>query len=189
MMSPRPLPRGSLDTPGLPGLQFDRRPGQVRGSCGAQRTSGCGPAAGPTPARLAQRIPRRWACPTGNGVLVAFTVPVRKRVKHVWTCWGAVSGQLRPAPAAQHRREAETPNQSGSGCCAGGGSRGGLSVDSLSVPGRGSRAEPPRTTGPLTAGRNRGAVFLPECPQRSLAGDVRFPPLLEKVLYRGGSRG
>ena len=50
-----------------------------------------------------ERIPRRWVCPMGNGVHVAFTVPVRKRVKHVWTYWGVVSGQLRPALAAQHR--------------------------------------------------------------------------------------
>ena len=50
-----------------------------------------------------ERIPRRWVCPVGNGVHIAFTVPVRKRVKHVWTYWGAVSGQLRPALAAQHR--------------------------------------------------------------------------------------
>ena len=50
-----------------------------------------------------ERIPRRWVCPVGNGGHVAFTVPVRKRVKHVWTYWGAVSGQLRPALAAQHR--------------------------------------------------------------------------------------
>ena len=48
-------------------------------------------------------IPRRWVCPIGNGVQVAFTIPVRKRVKHVWTYWGVVSGQLRPALAAQHR--------------------------------------------------------------------------------------
>ena len=50
-----------------------------------------------------ERIPRRWVCPVGNGVQVAFTVPERKRVKHVWTYWGAISGQLRPALAAQHR--------------------------------------------------------------------------------------
>ena len=36
-----------------------------------------------------ERIPRRWVCPVGNGVCVAFTVPARKRVKHVWTYWGA----------------------------------------------------------------------------------------------------
>ena len=50
-----------------------------------------------------ERIPSRWVCPVGNGVHVAFTVPVRKRVKHVWTYWGAIAGQLRPALAAQHR--------------------------------------------------------------------------------------
>ena len=50
-----------------------------------------------------ERIPRRWVCPIGNGVQVAFTVPVRKRVKHVWTYWGVISGQLRPALASQHR--------------------------------------------------------------------------------------
>ena len=50
-----------------------------------------------------ERTPRRWVCPVGNGVYVAFTVPARKRVKHVWTYWGAIAGQLRPAPAAQHR--------------------------------------------------------------------------------------
>ncbi len=50
-----------------------------------------------------ERIPRRRVAPVGDGVQVAFTIPARKRVKHVWTYWGAVSGQLRPALAAQHR--------------------------------------------------------------------------------------
>ena len=50
-----------------------------------------------------ERIPRRWVCPVGNGVCVAFTVPARKRVKHVWTYWGAILGHLRPVFAAQHR--------------------------------------------------------------------------------------
>ena len=59
-----------------------------------------------------ERIPRRWVAPIGNGVQVAFTVPVRKRVKHVWTYWGAISRQLRPALAAQHRlgRRRRRPN-------------------------------------------------------------------------------
>ncbi len=59
-----------------------------------------------------ERIPRRWVAPIGNGVQVAFTVPVRKRVKHVWTYWGAVSRQLRLALAAQHRlgRRRRRPN-------------------------------------------------------------------------------
>ena len=50
-----------------------------------------------------ERIPRLRVAPVGNGAHVAFTVPARKRVKHVWTYWGAISGQLRPALAAQHR--------------------------------------------------------------------------------------
>ena len=50
-----------------------------------------------------ERIPRQRVAPVGNGVHVAFTVPARKRVKHVWTYWGAISGQLRPALAAQYR--------------------------------------------------------------------------------------
>ena len=50
-----------------------------------------------------ERIPRRRVCPVGSGVHVAFTVPARKGVKHVWTYWGAISGQLRPALAAHHR--------------------------------------------------------------------------------------
>ena len=60
-------------------------------------------------------IPRRRVMPVGNGVHVAFFVPARKRVKHVWTHWGAVSGQLRPALAAQHglgrRRRSPNPVQ------------------------------------------------------------------------------
>ena len=67
----------------------------------ARRSLGC-----------SERIPSRWVCPVGNGVYVAFTVPVRKRVKHVWTYWGAIAGQLRPALAAQHRlgRRKRRPN-------------------------------------------------------------------------------
>ena len=41
-----------------------------------------------------ERIPRQRVAPVDNGVHVAFTVPARKRVKHVWTYWGAISGQL-----------------------------------------------------------------------------------------------
>ena len=52
---------------------------------------------------FSERIPRRWVAPIGNGVHIAFTVPVRMRVKHVWTYWGVISAQLRPALAAQHR--------------------------------------------------------------------------------------
>ena len=52
-----------------------------------------------------ERIPRLRVAPIGNGVHVAFTVPARKRVKHVWVYWGAISRQLRPALAAQSRLE------------------------------------------------------------------------------------
>ena len=59
-----------------------------------------------------ERIPRRRVCPVGSGVHVAFALPARKRVKHVWAYWGAVSGQLRPALAAQHRlgKQGRRPN-------------------------------------------------------------------------------
>ena len=50
-----------------------------------------------------ERIPRQRVAPVGNGVHVAFTVPARKRVKHVWTYWAGISWQLRPALAAQYR--------------------------------------------------------------------------------------
>ena len=48
-------------------------------------------------------IPRQWIAPLDNGGHVTFSVPVRKRVKHVWWYWGAISRQLGPALAAQHR--------------------------------------------------------------------------------------
>ncbi len=59
-----------------------------------------------------ERVPRRWVAPVGNGVQFAFSVPARNRVKHVWTCWGAVLGQLRPVLAAQHRlgKQRRPPN-------------------------------------------------------------------------------
>ena len=52
-----------------------------------------------------ERVPRLRVAPVGNGVHVAFTVPARKRVKHVWAYWGAISRQLKPALAAQSRLE------------------------------------------------------------------------------------
>ena len=64
-----------------------------------------------------ERIPRLRVAPVGNGVHVAFRVPARKRVKHVWTHWGAISKQLRPALAAQQRlgkrRRRPNPVQAG----------------------------------------------------------------------------
>ena len=46
-------------------------------------------------------IPCQRICPVSGEVRVAFSVPARKRVKHVWTLWGCVLGQLRPVLAAQ----------------------------------------------------------------------------------------
>ena len=78
-----------------------------------------------------ERIPRRRVCPVGNGAHVTFFVPARKRLKHVWTLWGAISGQLRPALAAQHRlgkrRRRPNPVQAVP--------RGGLSGDQFGVSG------------------------------------------------------
>ena len=83
-----------------------------------------------------ERIPRRWVAPVGNGIHVAFGVPARKRVKHVWTHWVAISGQLRPALAAQHRlgkrRRRPNPVQA---VIAGRSPRSGLSGDQFGVPG------------------------------------------------------
>ena len=52
---------------------------------------------------FSEGIPGRWMTPVGNGTQVAFTVPARKRVMRVCTYWGAVSRQLKPALASQHR--------------------------------------------------------------------------------------
>ena len=51
---------------------------QAAGMALARRLLGC-----------SEGIPCQRICPVGNGVRVAFTVPVRKRVRHVWTLWGA----------------------------------------------------------------------------------------------------
>ena len=59
----------------------------------ARRSLGC-----------SEGIPDRRVCPDGLGGHVAFRVPERKRVKHIWTLWGAVSGQLKRALAELHRR-------------------------------------------------------------------------------------
>ena len=83
-----------------------------------------------------ERIPRRRVRPIGNGVHVAFTVPARKRVKHVWTYWAGISGQLRPALAAQsrleRRRRRSNPAQAVPRALA---LQSGLSGDQFGVPG------------------------------------------------------
>ena len=66
---------------------------------------------------FSERIPRRWACPVGNGVHVAFALPARKRVKHVWTYWGRDLGTAETgACSASSAGKVETQTQSGSGC-------------------------------------------------------------------------
>ncbi len=51
-------------------------------------------------------IPDHGLCPDGYGGHVAFRAPAlgRKRVKHVWTLWGILWGQLKPALAERRRR-------------------------------------------------------------------------------------
>ena len=97
-------------------------PGEVHGAVRADGTPGSNLGAGPTPARLLVT----HSAPSGGTRRqwrhVAFTVPARKRVKHVWTYWGAVLGRLTLALAAQHRlgmkRRKPNPVQAG---CAGSG--------------------------------------------------------------------
>ena len=95
-----------------------------------------------------ERIPRRWVAPAGNGGRVAFRVPVRKRVKHVWAYWGAVWGQLRPALAAHHRlgqsRDGPNPIQAFVRASTRGDSLGG---DQFGDSGRDSWTESPCTVG------------------------------------------
>ena len=89
-----PSPGDRYDEPGSVPVDDDggQRVEARHGVVPARRLPGC-----------SERIPRRRAVPVGNGVRVTFHVPARKRVKHVWAYWGWVSGQLKPALAAQHR--------------------------------------------------------------------------------------
>ena len=57
-----------------------------------------------------ERVPRQRDCPADGGVRVTFTVPARKRLKHVWTLWGAISRQLGPAHAELRRRGGGRPS-------------------------------------------------------------------------------
>ena len=94
----------------------------------ARRSLGC-----------SEGIPDRRVCPDGLGGHVAFRVPARKRVKHIWTLWGAVSGQLRRALAELHRRGGRTgvppPVRAGLR------DETGLGCEPVGVPGRDSRGE------------------------------------------------
>ena len=86
--------------------------------------------------RFSERIPRRRVCPVGNGVHVTFAVPVRKRVKHVWTHWNSISRKLGPALAAQRRLgQGSSPPQSGPGCREDADPPGDLVMDPIGIPG------------------------------------------------------
>ena len=93
--------------------------------------------------RCSEGIPRRRVAPVGNGVHVAFHVPARKRVKHVWTYWRAISEQLKPALAARHRqgksRDGPHPTQASARSIS---RRQCLAADRFGVPGCESRAQP-----------------------------------------------
>ena len=145
---PRPPRRGG-DSSGQPGFQLSHRSGEVHGEIWAQRTPGSSLGAGPQVAWLF----RAHSAPLGSpqsamAAYVAFRVPVRKRVKHVWTYWGAIWGQLRPALAAHHRlgksRDGPNPIQAFVRASARGDSLGG---DPFGDSGRDSRTESPCTVG------------------------------------------
>ena len=122
--------------PSQPGVQFSDRPGEVFGAIRADGTPGCGLGAGPSLARLFGAHPapvglsrRQWR----SGRLHRTREETcEARVDVLGRDSGtAETGACSAAPAG----EAETPTQSGSGCRAGGGPRGGLSGDQLGVPG------------------------------------------------------
>ena len=100
----------------------------------ARRSLGC-----------SEGIPDRRVCPDGLGGHVAVRVPARKRVKHIWTLWGAVSGQLKRALAELHRRGGrmrEPPPVR-----AGPRFESGLGCEPVGAPGRDSRGESPCAVG------------------------------------------
>ena len=110
---------GSGNQSGQPGLQFGHRPGEVHGTLRAQCPSGSGLGAGPSFTRLF------GAHPTPTGVSRGQWRPGRlhrtckeageARVDVLGCDLGAAeTGACSAAPAGK----AETPTQSGSGCCA-----------------------------------------------------------------------
>ena len=55
-------------------------------------------------------VPSPAVVPLDGGGHVTLTVPARKRVRHVWSHWGALGGRLRPVLAAQRRRGRPPPD-------------------------------------------------------------------------------
>ena len=101
-----------------------------------------------------ESVPDRVDCPDGDGARVTFTVPeafgLGKRLKHVWTLWGMISGRLIQARVVRRRRgpPLRAPSRPGSGPC------GGLN----GVSGGGSRAEPPCAVGAAAGEQPRLAL-------------------------------
>ena len=96
-------------------------------------------------------IPDHRNCPDGYGGHVAFRAPVRRRVKQVWTLWGMLLGQLRPALAERHRRVAPRCTLVNTGVAppvrAGPREESGLGREPIGVSGWESRTEPPYAVG------------------------------------------
>ena len=96
---------------------------QAAGLVLARRLLGC-----------SERIPRRWVAPIGNGVHIAFTVPVRKRVKlgRTGVLFRTAETGACSAGRLGKRRRRPNPVQA---VAAGRGSWDGLSGDRFGVPG------------------------------------------------------
>ena len=94
-------------------------------------------------------IPDHGLCPDGYGGHVAFRAPApgRKRVKHVWTLWGVLWGQLRPALAERRRRGALVDAGVPPPVRAGPREESGLGCEPIGVSGWESQTEPPCAVG------------------------------------------
>ena len=92
-------------------------------------------------------IPDHGLCPDGYGGHVAFRVPVRKRVKHVWTLWGMLWGKLKPALAERRRRGVLVNTGTPPPVRAGPQEESGLGCEPTGVSGWESRAESPCAVG------------------------------------------
>ena len=121
---------------GQPGLQFSDRPGQVHGTLRAQRAPGSSLGAGPSFTRLF----RAHSTPAGLSRRQWRTYRLHRTCKEASEARVDVLGcdlgtAETGACSAASAGEAKTPTQSGSGCRAGRGPRGGLSGDQFGVPG------------------------------------------------------
>ena len=94
-------------------------------------------------------VPDHGLCPDGYGGHVAFRAPApgRKRVKHVWTLWGMLWGQLKPALAERRRRGALVNTGTPPPVRAGPREESGLGCDPIGVSGWESRTESPCAVG------------------------------------------